>query len=138
MTCTRPPLAVVMGSLLANLAVGVADFFLVADGKAAGGYLLGVGLVNVRHGLLKGGRVKAVREGFSPADNVRSGYTFGQVIGKHIRLDFIFQRFDLLGGFVLDGLPFFQSLDGDGQFVDTHCKHSFDFDCRACPPAVTI
>ena len=60
MNCTRPPLAVITGSLLTNLAVWVADFFLVADGKAAGSDLLCVSLIYVRHNFLKGGSVEAV------------------------------------------------------------------------------
>lgn len=104
---------------LAGLPLCKGDFAL-GYGKAAGGCLLRVRLVQFAMELLKGGRVEAVGKNGGKAADVRACFHFFHAAFLHFGLDEVFERFHHGFRFVKKGLPlleFFHLGNDDALFT---------------------
>ena len=100
--------------LLAGWCMGLFSY---ADGETAGTDLLGVGLVDIGHNLLKRGRVKPLGENGSPADDVLTcGELFGVPV-QHLLLDDIPEGFCFSLGLFDEFFKAAESLDLCGEFI---------------------
>jgi hypothetical protein len=101
--------------------------FSCADGETAGANLLGVGLVNLGHDLLKGGGIEALGEDGSPTDNVLACGELFCITAQHFCFDFIPEGFGLGLGLFDEVFKFPEGFDLGSDFDGGHMHSPFCF-----------